>query len=302
MTDDPAIDLDDAWRRINERIDQEGLIRYPAWVDDDAVRWQGDDWAAFLDAAAACGAHLVYVEHETIAPEDLARIRDAITEGDIDATPEIRAALKEAPGRVGSIQLGFAHGGVLHVWEAPAAAWFLELIDLAEPDDALSEADARYRRNRERYDEAQTAEAQRLASQVEAWVELLVEHPRYVGAKNQELRRAIACELVPEVDEWSNLRQSGMAASPENSARQRAAWDVPQRGEQRLAEVKEQRLANAKSNADAWADGLRADPEFNCAVTADERRRCAAQHVERRLGFPSADVRDRVLARLRASR
>lgn len=301
VTVDRSLDLDEAWPLINERIGQVGLVRYPAWISgENAVRWDGEDWRGFLDAAVTCGASLIYVQQETMGPDDLRLISDAIAEDEVDPTPELLGALSEASGRIGAIQLGFSHGGVVHVWDSPAAAWFLVLAGLVEPEGALSESDARYRRNRARYDEDEAAEARSLGPQIEAWIALVAEHPRYVAAKNQELRRAIACELVPEVDLWSRMRQSGMAASPENSARQRAAWDVLQRSEHRLTEVKALRLADAKDHADEWADELRKDSEFVHVIGSTERRRSVGEFVERRLGFPSADVRDRILSRLRS--
>jgi hypothetical protein len=132
-----------------------------------------------------------------------------------------------------------------------------------------------------------------LTEWVNTTVDRIINDQAFVSGANMSKRRAVAMSLVPELKAWTDFEYD---SNPQSRARQRAAYDALEKAEERIIEVREARIAEAKSNLAALADDLLLDRDFIQARTMDARRRLVGDFVSVRLGFPSADLRDRLLS------
>jgi len=279
-----------AWKGIQERLKTSDFVVFHTETIDSQVEWSGDDWSAFINAAEASGSRLLYVSTYEFSRNEIDGISEQL-EG--EASPVLVSALRAARANLGHVcrvELGFAYAGVIHRWTGETD-WLPELDELdIERGDSIR---GRYGRE---HDAAVDLEAARLAPQIEQWVELISQDASYVGASNQATRRRRAEELVSELHAWISGGQGG---DPQAQARWRAAYDVLDRAELKLTEVKNQRLATAKAASKELSEALLRDPNFSAARSAALRVRLAGEFVEHHLGFRSADVRDRILSIIR---
>jgi hypothetical protein len=134
------------------------------------------------------------------------------------------------------------------------------------------------------------------------WATMLSEHDDYIAAKTIELRRSIARRILPELGTWTaGYRGAGDNSPPVNKARWRAGFDTLDLAEAKFQVVKTRRVTDATEHADAWVAALQTDPEYSQATTAAVRKRRSGDFVAKRLGFPSADVRDHLLSLLNSA-
>jgi hypothetical protein len=117
-----------------------GLRRMKAYVPEDVptVVFEEDDvdgWKDFVEDAKAAGAPFVTMSEVILEPEDVASLMAQLKEQSFPdsegAEMEEARELMQHVGKVGYLQLGFGHGGVIFLYET-ATEWddlFQELMD-----------------------------------------------------------------------------------------------------------------------------------------------------------------------------
>jgi len=121
-------------------ISGHGLRRMNAYVTEDVptVIFEDDDadgWKDFVEHAKASGAAFLTISEVVLEPEDVAtligQVRDEdFPEHDAMALDEAQDLLQHT-GKTGYLQLGFAHQGVMFLYEA-ATEWYDQFQDLME--------------------------------------------------------------------------------------------------------------------------------------------------------------------------
>ncbi len=117
-----------------------GLRRMNSFVPEDVptVLFEEDDvdgWKDFVEHAKAAGAPFITMSDVILEPEDastlVAQVREQKLEMHDNSMLEEAQDLMQHVGKVGYLQLGFAHGGVIFLYET-ATEWydqFQELMD-----------------------------------------------------------------------------------------------------------------------------------------------------------------------------
>jgi hypothetical protein len=117
-----------------------GLLRMSGYVPDDVPtvlfeEENSDGWKDFVELAKASGASFVTMSEVVLEKADIAilieRIRDQVYPD--DESPEIDDAerLVRHVGKIGYLQMGFAHQGVMFLFEI-ATDWYDSFQDLLE--------------------------------------------------------------------------------------------------------------------------------------------------------------------------
>ena len=94
-----------------------------------------DGWKAFIEHAEASGAAFVTMSEVVLEPEDVATLIGQVR--DSDFPDHDAAALDEAQdllrhtGKIGYLQLGFAHQGIMFLYET-ATEWYDHFQELME--------------------------------------------------------------------------------------------------------------------------------------------------------------------------
>jgi hypothetical protein len=114
-----------------------GLRRFNGYITDEvpSVIFEDEDpdaWKDFVEHAKAAGTSFVTMSEVTLEKADIAILLEQLRDPDPDA-PEIDDAesLVKHVGKIGYLQLGFAHQGVMFLFET-STDWyeqFQELID-----------------------------------------------------------------------------------------------------------------------------------------------------------------------------
>lgn len=117
-----------------------GMRRLPGYVTEEVPsvvfeEENADGWKDFVEHAKAAGAPFVTMSEVVLEKDDLRVLMEQIREQnfpDQDA-PEIEDAehLLRHVGKLGYLQLGFAHQGVMFLFET-ATEWYDEFQDLME--------------------------------------------------------------------------------------------------------------------------------------------------------------------------
>ena len=117
-----------------------GLHRFPGYVPEEVptVIFEDDDpdaWKDFVEHAKAAGATLITMSEVTLEKSDVAILIEQLREQSFPdpETPEVDEAesLIAYVGKIGYLQLGFAHQGVMFLFET-STEWyehFQELLD-----------------------------------------------------------------------------------------------------------------------------------------------------------------------------
>jgi len=121
-------------------ISGHGMRLMSAFVTEDvpSVIFEEDDadgWKDFVEHAKASGAAFLTMSEVVLEPEDVAtligQVRDEdFPEHDAMALDEAQDLLRHT-GKTGYLQLGFAHQGVMFLYEA-ATEWYDQFQDLME--------------------------------------------------------------------------------------------------------------------------------------------------------------------------
>lgn len=117
-----------------------GMRRLPGFIHDDipAVTFEDDGadaWKDFVEHAKAAGAPFVIMNEMTLQKQDLALLMEHLN--DDSFPPAVADEIEEAQylvnhvGKIGYLQLGFAHQGVMFVFET-ATEWYDTFQDLMD--------------------------------------------------------------------------------------------------------------------------------------------------------------------------
>ncbi len=117
-----------------------GMRRLPAYVSEDvpSVMFEEetpDSWKDFVEHAKAAGAPFVTMSEVILEKSDVSLLLEQIREGNFPEpeAPEIDDAeyLVKHVGKIGYLQLGFAHQGVMFLFET-ATEWYDRFQNLME--------------------------------------------------------------------------------------------------------------------------------------------------------------------------
>jgi hypothetical protein len=117
-----------------------GLRRMNGYVPEEVptVVFEADDpdgWKDFVEHAKAASAAFLTMSEVVLEPEDIATLMEQVrTQNYPDPdSPELHEVqeLTEHVGKTGYLQLGFAHGGVMFLYEA-ATEWYDHFQQLME--------------------------------------------------------------------------------------------------------------------------------------------------------------------------
>ena len=117
-----------------------GMRRFNAYVTEDVPtvlfeEENPDGWKDFVEHAKAAGAPFVTMSEVVLEKSDIAILLDQIRSQTFpdDEAPELDDAeyLVNYVGKIGYLQLGFAHQGVMFVFEV-ATEWYDRFQDLLE--------------------------------------------------------------------------------------------------------------------------------------------------------------------------
>lgn len=127
-----------------------GLRRIPAFVSEDipCVLWEDennpDGWKEFVETAKAAGAAFLTMSEVILKADDVDMLMDQIHEFELpdaetnDIDFDQAQALKSHAGKIGFLQLGFAHQGVMFVHET-TTEWYEQYQWLLDSLDDLSD-------------------------------------------------------------------------------------------------------------------------------------------------------------------
>ena len=122
-------------------IEGHGLRRLPGYVTEDipSILWESegnpDAWKDFVEHAKAAGASFVTMSEVTLEKSDIAILLDQLRDQNFpdSEAPDIDDAeyLVNHVGKLGYLQLGFAHQGVMFLFET-STEWYEQFQELIE--------------------------------------------------------------------------------------------------------------------------------------------------------------------------
>jgi hypothetical protein len=122
-------------------IEGHGMRRLPGFVGDDVptILWEDDanpdSWKDFVETAKAASAPFVTMSEVTLEKEDLELLLEQLRDQNFpdDEAPELDEAqyLVNYVGKLGYIQLGFAHQGIVFLHEN-STPWYERYQQLLE--------------------------------------------------------------------------------------------------------------------------------------------------------------------------
>lgn len=128
-----------------------GIRRVPGHASDDvpSILWEDetnpDGWKDFVETAKAAGAAFITMSDAVLEKEDVEMLIEEVQEQDysldIDTTSsEIEEAqsLVSHVGKVGHLQLGFPHQGVMFLYET-STEWYERYQQLLDSIEGLSD-------------------------------------------------------------------------------------------------------------------------------------------------------------------
>ena len=136
-------------------IEGHGMRRFPGFVDYEEVQcvtWKSennpDGWKDFVELAKAAGAPFLTMDSWRLDRDDLDLMIQRLGSAEFTSDEDVEEArwLRTYVGKTGFVQLGFAHQGVMMVYEA-STTWYeryqniLEMAEdfaglpIDEPDD-----------------------------------------------------------------------------------------------------------------------------------------------------------------------
>jgi hypothetical protein len=116
-----------------------GMRRMKGYVPEDlpTVLFEDDDvdgWKDFVEDAKAAGAPFMTMSEVLLEPEDVAALIAQLSEQEFEnedgSVDEAQELMKHA-GKIGYLQLGFAYGGVMFLYET-ATEWYDLFQELME--------------------------------------------------------------------------------------------------------------------------------------------------------------------------
>jgi hypothetical protein len=113
-------------------IEGHGLRRFPGFVDYEEVQsvsWKSEDnpegWKDFVELAKAAGAPFLIMDSWRLEREELDAMIQRLSSAEFSSDEDLEDArwLRTYVGKTGFVQLGFAHQGVVMVYEA-STPWY----------------------------------------------------------------------------------------------------------------------------------------------------------------------------------
>ncbi len=136
-------------------VEGHGMSRFPGFVDFEEVQcvsWNSQDnpdsWKDFVELAKAAGAQFLTMHSWRLERDDLDLMIQRLSSAEFTSDEDVEEArwLRTYVGKTGFVQLGFAHQGVMMIYEA-STPWYeryqsiLEMTEdftglpIDEPDD-----------------------------------------------------------------------------------------------------------------------------------------------------------------------
>jgi hypothetical protein len=129
-------------------IEGHGLRRLPGYVSEDipAVLWEDeenpDSWKDFVEMAKHTGAPFLTISEVTLTRKDLEELEEeasAVNFPDEEDAELIEVQwLEKHAGKIGYIQLGFVHQGIVFLHES-TTEWYERYQELVEGIESLSD-------------------------------------------------------------------------------------------------------------------------------------------------------------------
>ena len=113
-------------------IEGHGMRRFPGYVDYEEVQsvmWKSEDkpvsWKDFVELAKAANAPFLTMDSWTMQREDLEELLQRLKTTEFTNEEDLEEArwLRTYLGKTGFVQLGFAHQGIMMVYEA-STEWY----------------------------------------------------------------------------------------------------------------------------------------------------------------------------------
>lgn len=129
-------------------IEGHGIRRVPAHAGDDlpSILWDDEDnpdsWKDFVETAKAAGATFITMNDAVLEKEDVELLIEEVQEQDytIEATStselDDAQALVSHIGKIGHLQLGFPHQGIMFLFET-STEWYERYQQLLDSVDDL---------------------------------------------------------------------------------------------------------------------------------------------------------------------
>ena len=127
-------------------IEGHGMRRFPGFVDYEdvqSVTWKSEDnpdgWKDFVELAKAAGAPFLIMDSWRLEREELDAMIQRLSNAEFTSDEDIEEArwLRTYAGKTGFVQLGFAHQGVMMVYEA-STPWYQRYQGILEMADDFS--------------------------------------------------------------------------------------------------------------------------------------------------------------------
>ena len=124
-------------------IEGHGMQRFHGYVDSEEVQcvvWKSEDntesWKDFVELAKAASAPFLTMDAWAFGREELDELMQRLSNAEFTSPEDLEDArwLRTYAGKTGFVQLGFAHQGVMMVFEA-STEWYdryQRLVEMAE--------------------------------------------------------------------------------------------------------------------------------------------------------------------------
>ncbi|HVJ09032.1 MAG TPA: hypothetical protein VM554_11675 [Acidisarcina sp.] len=129
-------------------IEGHGMRRLPGFVTEDipSVEWEDngnpDSWKDFVELATAASAPFLTMSEVTLEKDDLELLVEQLRDQNFpdEDAPEIQEALLlvNCVGKIGYVQLGFAHQGIMFLHET-STPWYEHYQQLLEKMEGFSD-------------------------------------------------------------------------------------------------------------------------------------------------------------------
>ncbi|HUB17388.1 MAG TPA: hypothetical protein VL990_02055 [Acidobacteriaceae bacterium] len=129
-------------------IEGHGIRRVPAHAGDDlpTILWEDennpDSWKDFVETAKAAGATFITMSDAVLEKEDVELLIEEVQEQDYTIEATSTSELDEAQtlvghiGKIGHLQLGFPHQGIMFLFET-STEWYERYQQLLDSVDDL---------------------------------------------------------------------------------------------------------------------------------------------------------------------
>jgi hypothetical protein len=127
-------------------IEGHGLRRFPGFIDYEevqSVHWKSadnpDGWKDFVELAKAAGAPFVVMDSWKLERTELDAMIERLSKAEFSSDEDVEDArwLRTYVGKTGFVQLGFAHQGVMMVYEA-STPWYDRYQGILEMSEDFS--------------------------------------------------------------------------------------------------------------------------------------------------------------------